>query len=148
MATALRTITTRDYAAILGALETFWDGRDVRALHHPMFVHEFGDCSFVAAGERDEPAGYLLGCLATARPLGYVHALAVHPAHRRRGLARQLYDAFAQHARARGATELKAVTTPANAGSIALHEALAMTPTLIDDYAGPGQARVVFAGRL
>jgi ribosomal protein S18 acetylase RimI-like enzyme len=148
MDTALRTITSRDYATILEQLGAFWDGRDVRALHHPMFVYEFGDCSFVLADARDEPAAYLLGCLATARPLGYVHALAVQPAHRRRGLARQLYDAFARHARARGASEMKAVTTPTNAGSIAMHEALGMSPVLVDDYAGPGRARIVFARQL
>jgi ribosomal protein S18 acetylase RimI-like enzyme len=143
-APAPRPITAADYAAIVAQLPLFWDGRDMRALHHPMFVYEFGDCSFVVPDTAGEPAAYLLGCIASARPCGYVHAVAVHPAHRGRGLARTLYDTFARHAAARGASEIKAITTPANAASVALHEALGMTAVLVEDYAGPGAARLVF----
>jgi len=39
--------TQQDYNQILGALEDFWDGRETRPLHHPMFIHEFGDSAFV-----------------------------------------------------------------------------------------------------
>jgi hypothetical protein len=34
--------TPSDYPAIRAALPRFWDDRDLRGLHHPMFVHEFG----------------------------------------------------------------------------------------------------------
>lgn len=64
--------------------------------------------------------------------------------HRRQGLARVLYEAFAGRARERGATSLKAITTPGNAGSIAFHRALGFSATVVPGYAGPGQDRVVF----
>jgi GNAT superfamily N-acetyltransferase len=135
-------LTPADYAAVLGALERFWGNRDLRALHHPMFVHEFGDTA-LAVRDGGEVVAYLLGFVAPAA-VGYVHLVGVRDSHRRRGLGRALYDEFAHRARAGGATALKAITTPANHGSIAFHRALGMTATTVPDYAGPGEPRVVF----
>jgi len=39
---------------------------------------------------------------------------------------------------------LKAITSVANTGSIAFHRALGFEATVVDDYAGPGNPRVVF----
>jgi hypothetical protein len=45
---AICTCTRQDYEQILEDLQEFWDGRDTRALHHPMLVNEFGNSAFVA----------------------------------------------------------------------------------------------------
>ena len=39
--------TKRDYDRIIEDLPDFWDGRDTRQLHHPMFINEFGNSAFV-----------------------------------------------------------------------------------------------------
>ena len=136
--TELRRATPGDLAAILDDLPAYWGDRDVRHLHHPMFVREFGDTAFVS-GAVD---GYLFGFVAPAH-VGYIHAVAVHRRARGGGVGRHLHKAFADAARARGATRLKAITGPANADSIRFHERLGFTASLIADYSGPGQDRVI-----
>ncbi|GIF67900.1 hypothetical protein Ais01nite_59350 [Asanoa ishikariensis] len=136
--TELRRATPTDLAAILADLPAYWGDRDVRHLHHPMFVREFGDTAFVS-GDVD---GYLFGFVAPAH-VGYIHAVAVHERSRGSGLGRHLHAAFAAAARARGATRLKAITGAANADSIGFHERIGFTACLIPDYSGPGQDRVV-----
>lgn len=145
-AVVVRPATPADLAEILGDLPAFWGDRDVRHLHHPMFVHEFGDTAFVARG----PAGvdgYLFGFV-TPAGVGYVHAVAVRLALRGAGLGRLLHETFAAAARSRGATSRKAITTPANAASIRFHERLGFTAEVVADYSGPGQPRVVLTAPL
>jgi GNAT superfamily N-acetyltransferase len=137
-AAPLRRATPGDLATIIADLPAYWDGRDVRHLHHPMFVREFGDAAFVAGAVH----GYLFGFVAPAH-VGYIHAVAVHREQRGTGLGRHLHAAFADAARARGATRLKAITGPGNTASIRFHERLGFTPELVADYGGPGQDRVV-----
>ena len=50
--------------------------------------------------------------------------LAVHPQHRRSGVATALFEACKDHVRERGAAIIKSETHVDNAGSIAFHEAL------------------------
>jgi GNAT superfamily N-acetyltransferase len=144
--------TPQDYAQILDGLTEFWDGRDVRHLHHPFLIREFGNSAFVV---RDGPivVAYLFGFISQIGPVGYVHTVAVRPSARRRQLAQQLYSHFIQFARQHGCDSIKAITTPANSGSIAFHKALGMLligepnadgVPVIADYAGRGAARVVF----
>jgi GNAT superfamily N-acetyltransferase len=96
---------------------------------------------------------YLFGLRSQTEPAGYVHLVAVREGYRRRGLARQLYRHFIEFARARGCREVKAITTPGNARSIAFHTALGMRMEgepnaegvpVVRDYSGPGEDRVVF----
>ena len=51
-------------------------------------------------------------------------ALVVHPDHRRKGIARALFDASVAYARKRGTTMLRSETHAENAASIAVHENL------------------------
>jgi GNAT superfamily N-acetyltransferase len=132
-------MTPTDYAEIVSSLDCYWGGRDLRALHHPMFIHEFGETALVVRS--GVVAAYLFGFV--AGEVGYVHLVGVRDGFRRRGLASLLYEAFATLARKRGAARLKAITTPGNEGSIAFHRALGMTAELVPDYAGPGADRVV-----
>ena len=132
-----------DLGEILRDFERYWGDRALpRDLHHPMFVCEFGDTAFVARTAGGQIAGYLLGFVTPAGD-GYIHFVAVRDDARGRGLARQLYQVFAVAAAERGATALKAITSPANEGSLAFHRKLGFELTRVDDYGGAGRARVV-----
>lgn len=141
-----------DFNEIVTHLPEFWGSDRARAVHHPMFVHEFGNCAFVI--RRDGMvAAYLFGFFSQTEPLFYVHLIGVRDRYQRTGLGRRLYSHVQSLARARGCTEVKAITTPANAASIAFHTALGMKMLgapqsdgvpVVKDYAGPGGDRVVF----
>jgi len=134
-----------DLAEILRNFERFWGSRDLlRPLHHPVFFCEFGDTAFVArAAGGGEIAAYLLGFVAPTGD-GYIHLVAVRDDCRAQGLGQRLYQTFTVAAAKRGATALKAITSPGNEASIAFHRRLGFTQmTLVPDYAGSGQVRVV-----
>ena len=144
--------TQQDYLQILDDLDEFWDGRDVRALHHPFLVHEFGNSAFVIR-DGSRVVAYLFGFISQTEPVGYVHLIAVHASARRRRLAQRLYSHFVEFARQRGCKHIKAITTPTNSGSIAFHKSLGMrllgqpnsddVPVMLD-YAGRDMPRIVF----
>jgi GNAT superfamily N-acetyltransferase len=144
--------TQQDYNQILGELQDFWDGRETHLLHHPMFVHEFGDAAFVIR-DGAKVVAYLFGFVSQVAPVGYVHLVAVQASARRQGLGQALFNHFIEFARGRGCKEIKAITTPSNAGSIAFHKGCGMEllghpdaqgVPVVPDYAGPDQPRVVF----
>lgn len=141
-----------DYDEIVSHIIEFWGSERTLALHHPMFVYEFGDTALVIKNG-EEVAAYLFGFMAQTGPVAYVHLVGVRQAYRRLGLGRRLYEHFIELARVRGCTELKAITTAGNGESIAFHQSLGMEllgrPNedgipVVNDYAGPGQDRVVF----
>jgi ribosomal protein S18 acetylase RimI-like enzyme len=135
-----------DLAEILRNFERFWGDRDLRQLHQPMFFCEFAETAFIARrgdDKQDKIAGYLLGFVAPTGD-GYIHLVAVRDDARALGLGRRLYDRFAAVAAQRGATALKAITSPENQGSIAFHRRMGFTEMTIDpDYQGSGRPRVV-----
>lgn len=135
--------TIADYNAIIETLPEYWGERDMRARHHPMFINEFGDTALVMRDGSGGVTAYLFGFVAPTR-VGYVHLVGVRADSRRAGLGRRLYGEFETLARRLGATALKAISTPANHGSISFHRALDMSVTEVADYSGPGQPRVVF----
>ncbi|MFZ0218512.1 MAG: GNAT family N-acetyltransferase [Candidatus Dormiibacterota bacterium] len=132
-----------DLAQIRGNLERFWFGAPPVALHHPMFVCEFGDTAYVARKDDGEIIGYLFGFVTPGR-VGYVHLVAVRDDSRGQGVGRGLYEAFISAARARGAVKLKAIANPANDATASLHRRLGFDGARIDDYGGGGAARIVF----
>lgn len=138
----LRAVEIADLRAILDDLDDFWDGRDTAFLHQALYVHEFGQTSVLAEG-RGEILAYLLGFV-SQDGTGYVHAVAVRRRARERGLARRLYERFAELVRARGARSLKAITAPENESSRAFHEALGFSVALVEDYSPSAGARLVF----
>lgn len=148
--------TKADFDQIVGEVAAFWGSDRTRRLHHPMLFYEFGDTAFVIR-EGDTVVAYLFGYLAQTGARAYVHLVAVRESHRRRGLARQLYEQFIAAVGARGCTELKATTRPWNRDSIAFHTSLGMEMLgeekaegvrVVRDYAGPGEDRVVFWRRI
>jgi ribosomal protein S18 acetylase RimI-like enzyme len=134
---------TADFGEILRSYEHFWGDLELpRYLHHPMFIYEFGDTAFVARRSGGVIAGYLLGFVAPTGD-GYIHFIAVRDDARGLGLGRRLYAAFTETALARGATALKAITSPGNENSIAFHRRLGFDATLDEDYGGAGRPRIV-----
>jgi len=135
-------MTVADLAQVLAEHDQFWDGRDVRFLHHSVFVHEFGDTCLTARAADGRIDGYLLG-LTTPHRVGYIHVVAVRAAARGAGCALALYRAFAAAATGQGADRLRAITTETNTGSIAFHRRLGFDVARVEDYSGPGAPRTV-----
>lgn len=144
--------TKSDYDQIVSHIEEFWGSDRTLSLHHPIFIHEFGNTAF-AIKNGTGVAAYLWGFLSQVQPTAYVHLLAVRVPYRRQGLARQLYNHFCTYARAHDCTQCRAITTSTNKESIAFHRALGFELTgkpnrdgipVVEDYFGPGQDRVVF----
>jgi GNAT superfamily N-acetyltransferase len=112
-----------------------------------VFFHQLGGFGPVALTPDGEDDGYLLGVVSADR-LGVVHALAVHPAWRGRGVAVRLVERFAALAASVGARVVQAVAPPGDAvvrglaGRFGAHEASAPS------YAGPGADRVLFTRSL
>ena len=126
----------------------FWSGSPldddaVRALHDPVFFHQLGGFGAVALTGDDEDAGYLLGVVSIDR-LAVVHAVAVHPRWRGRGVATRLVERFAGLASGAGARVVQAVALPGDAGAAALAARFAAHPAPSPGHAGPGADRVVF----
>lgn len=142
-------LTVEQGPALLGEviqeMSAFWGERDMRSLHHPIWLRQFAEDAFMVR-EDDQLVGYLLGV--TRAPIGYVHLVAARSDRRNLGMGRRLYDALKAHARERGASEVQAITTTGNTGSIAFHERLGFTARVVDHYAGPGQSRMVFSSPL
>jgi L-amino acid N-acyltransferase YncA len=156
--------TMADLEEIRRDLEQFWGSDDktlwteerkqkVLSMHHVMYVREFGDTSYVMRDD-NRVAAYLFGFIVESRKLAYSSLVAVRDSHKKGGLGQRLYNAFAQDARGRGCTLLRAVTAPANKASIRFHtQRLGMTMQgegeengvpVVQDYAGMGEHRVVF----
>ena len=151
------TLCTRaDYDEILIEIEEFWGSKRTLAVHHPMFLYEFGNSAYVVR-DAGKVVSYLFGFISQTEPTAYVHLVGVRSSHRRQGLARRLYQHFIEFARERGCTALKAITTPGNKESIAFHRSLGMKPLgepnpegihVVQNYSGQGQDRVVFTMKL
>ena len=131
---------------LLDAHDRFWV-TDTRALHHPMWFHQFGGFGALAMSPDGEDVGYVLGVV-TADRLAYLHLLAVRDDHRRAGLGMRLSRWFDELAVSTGARVVQAVARPENAAALAFHTALGASPHLSRDHAGPGADRVVLTRSL
>jgi ribosomal protein S18 acetylase RimI-like enzyme len=150
--TEISICTHQDYNQILDELHEFWGARDMRHLHHPFLIHEFGNSAFVIR-RGVQVVAYLFGFVSQTESVGYVHTVAVRTSARRQHLAHRLFDHFVEFARGHGCRHVKAITTASNSDSIAFHKSLGMQllgepgsdgiPT-VPDYAGRGAPRVVF----
>ena len=149
MTLEIRRAHPADYARVIAVLDEWWGGRRMREMLPKLFFVHFSDTSFVA--ERDgELAGFLVGFLSQSEPdEAYVHFVGVNPNERGTGLGRELYERFFAVARAQGRRRVSCVTSPANTGSLAFHEALGFEhgPPQAG-YDGPGEDRVVLTRSL
>jgi ribosomal protein S18 acetylase RimI-like enzyme len=152
-----------DHPRVLAVLDEWWGGSGgaagsrERALLLPrLFFEHFADTSTVVEDAGGRLVAFLVGFLSPARPgTAYVHFLGVDPAVRRAGLGRWLHARFLSAAAQRGAREVRSVTSPGNAASIAFHTRLGFRvepgDLVVDgvpvhaDHDGPGLHRVVFS---
>lgn len=155
-----------DHQRALAVLDDWWSGSQGAAGSHQrahllprLFFEHFTDTSYLVEGPDGEVLGFLIGFLSPAHPrLGYIHFVGVSPAARRRGIAAHLYRLFTEHAVRRGVRELRCITSPGNALSVAFHTGLGFEvdpgDRLVDDvavqgdYDGPGVDRITFTHRL
>jgi|SRR5450631_1418401 len=128
---------------ILEDLPSFWGERDMRAQHQPVWLRQFASDAVIVRGD-GILLGYLLGAV-TTHELAYVQLIAIRTDQRGHGLGRLLYDTFLSQAHRRGARRVEAITTTTNTGSVAFHQRLGFSADIVPDYAGPGQARVLFS---
>jgi GNAT superfamily N-acetyltransferase len=133
-----------DFDRIVAVVDEWW-GRTISPLLPRLFLDHFHSTSQVAEDETGL-AGFLIGFISPSRPdEAYIHFVGVRPDLRRSGLARALYDGFADYARDQGCRVLRAITGPGNTGSIRFHEELGFVASApIADYDGAGQDRVTF----
>ena len=125
----------------------FWSGSAldetaVLALHDPLFFHQLGGFGAVALTADDEEVGYLLGVVSADR-LGVVHALAVHPQWRHRGVAALLVERFTALAAAAGARAVQAVALPGDPGPMAVGARFGASVAPSPGHAGAGADRVL-----
>jgi ribosomal protein S18 acetylase RimI-like enzyme len=143
MGVTIRPATPADYDRIAVVVDDWW-GRPLRHALPRLFLDHFHNTSFVAE-EGDELRGFLIGFVSPAnRQDAYVHFVGVDPSRRRCGLGRELYERFFALARHGGRSRVRAVTAPANEGSVAFHRRLGFSAHAVADYDGPRSAKVVF----
>jgi len=137
-----------DYDAIATVVDQWWD-RSILASLPRLFFDLFHRTSLVIDGP-DGPQAFLVGILSPSDPeQAYIHFAGVAPGARGRGLGRLLYEEFFALARADGRREVRAVTSPANTGSVAFHRSMGFAVTgPVPGYNGPGQDLIVFRRRL
>jgi ribosomal protein S18 acetylase RimI-like enzyme len=133
-----------DYDAIAAVIDQWW-GRPVLGSLPRLFFDLFHRTSLVIDGA-EGPAAFLAGILSPSDPRqAYIHFAGVDPGTRQRGLGRVLYEAFFALARADGRSEVRAVTSPANTGSVAFHQSMGFAVTgPVPGYNGPGRDFIVF----
>jgi GNAT superfamily N-acetyltransferase len=141
-----RPLAKADYDQIVRVIDRWWGG-PTTALAHPIFFYELGRLARVVEAD-GLLVGFLLGFMCSDAPVGYVHLVGIHPDYRRRGVGRLLYSAFESDCRREGCTQLKAITTLGNEGSVVFHQTQGWTMQEVEDYAGPGRLRIVFTKSL
>ncbi|OXM54564.1 GNAT family N-acetyltransferase [Amycolatopsis alba] len=157
----LRRAHVSDHNAIVTRVHQWWgdsrtpeQARELSLLLPKLFLQFFSGTSLVLEDETGIRA-FLVGFYAADNDAeAYIHFVGVDPTLRGQGTARRLYTTFFQRAADAGRTEVRAITSPGNSGSIAFHRALGFTLEhgdrtldglpLHSDYDGPGQDRVCF----
>ena len=144
--------TISDYFKITANISDYWGSDRTLSMHHPMFVYEFGNSAYVITVE-NQVIAYLFGFIAQTSPTAYVHLVGVHKDFQKKGIGTRLYNHFIAYAKEKGCSKLKAITSPANALSIAFHKKIGMRLLgakkahgieVVSDYSGIGRDCVVF----
>ncbi len=154
----IRTATPEDYASLIAVVDAWWGGRAMALMLPRLFFVHFRDTSFIAEADGSR-VGFLVGFLSpTLSDEAYIHFVGVHPDHRKRGVARALYQQFFEVAREAGRHRVRCVTSPSNGLSLAFHLAMGFHPEgtaraddavpIHRDYDGPGEDRVLLVREL
>jgi ribosomal protein S18 acetylase RimI-like enzyme len=160
-----RPARVEDHRAIVERIQLWWgesrtpeQARELSLLLPRLFLQHFSGTSLVvedASGIR----AFLVGFhSADVSDEAYIHFVGVDPHYRGTGVARDLYTRFFAQAARAGRRTVRAITGPANAGSIAFHRAMGFEIEPGDrevdgiavhsDYDGPGHDRVCFRREL
>jgi ribosomal protein S18 acetylase RimI-like enzyme len=136
-----------DYARVITVVDEWWGGREMAAMLPKLFFIHFRDTSFVAE-ENGRLAGFLCGFRSqTHKDEAYIHFVGVDPARRGAGLGRMLYERFFAAVAPR--RTVRAVTSPANEGSVAFHRTLGFDVERVDEsYDGAFEPRVLLVKHL
>lgn len=163
--TDMRQALDSDHGTIVECVQKWWDdsrtpdqARELSLLLPRLFLQFFSSTSLVLEDDTGIKA-FLVGFhSADNEHEAYIHFVGVDPELRGQGVARRLYEAFLQRAAEAGRTEARAITSPANTGSIAFHRAMGFDLEEGDreidglpvhsDYDGPGQDRVCFRKKI
>lgn len=161
----IRRARLADHHTIVECVQQWWgdsrtpeQARELSLLLPRLFLQFFAHTSLV----REDDAGitaFLVGFYAADNDdEAYIHFVGVDPRLRGQGVARALYEEFFRHAARAGRRDVRAITAPANTGSIAFHRAMGFELEKGDreigglpvhsGYDGPGQDRVCFHRRL
>jgi len=131
--------TEADLPDLAERLRDWRDERPGRGGSERAWYRHLGGTAWLAetSGER-RPLGVILGFRSVDRPHeGVIHAIAVDPAFRRRGIGRDLVERFAALLEDAGVTTLEASCRPDNRIAVAFFAALGFEPQ-----AGPGSSRI------
>ena len=119
-----------DHLPIVRVMDDWWGDRRLRYLLPRLWLQHFTGTSWIAETPDGRLAGFLVGFVSPDHPeQAYVHLVATHPSRRRQGLGRALYERFFDDVRARGVTQVTAITWPGNKVSLAFHRALGFEVT-------------------
>ncbi|MEU2791718.1 GNAT family N-acetyltransferase [Streptomyces sp. NPDC007100] len=161
----VRRARTADYPTLVECIQQWWgdsrtpeQARELSLLLPRLFLQHFASTSLVLEDETGIRA-FLVGFHSADHPHeAYIHFVGVDPKLRKQGVARRLYTAFFERAAAADRSEVRAITSPQNTGSIAFHRAMGFELDAGDreidglpthsDYDGPGQERVAFRKKL
>jgi ribosomal protein S18 acetylase RimI-like enzyme len=150
MGVTIRHARPSDYGRVIGRVNVWWGGREMAPALPQLFFLHFEGTSFVAEDDGGELAGFLCGFLSqTSADEAYIHFVGIAPERRGEGIGRSLYERFFQEVRERERSVVRCVTSPANASSVAFHEALGFeVDRVARDYDGPGEDRVLLVKKL
>jgi ribosomal protein S18 acetylase RimI-like enzyme len=154
----IRHANESNYVSVIRVINDWWGGRQMADMLPKLFFQHFQPSSFIA--EQDgEMIGFLVGFLSQTYPdEAYIHFVGVHPAYRRMGVARRLYERFFSVTARHGRTTVRCITSPVNQASIRFHTRLGFEIEPGDgevdgipytsNYDGRGHDRVLFVKKL
>jgi predicted GNAT superfamily acetyltransferase len=113
-----------DCERVLAVFDEWWDGPTKSPYLPHVFFSHLAATSFVLEAHDGVLVGFLLGFLSQVRPdEACVYTIGVHPAFRRLGFGRRLYERFFVTAQMGGRCYVRAVSPPTDE-SIAFHRAM------------------------
>jgi ribosomal protein S18 acetylase RimI-like enzyme len=150
----VRHVHMSDYEPLIQVVDVWWGGRPMAGLLPRLFFEHFQPTSFVIE-DNGNVQGFLIGFRSQTNPAqAYIHFVGVHPACRGQGIGRRLYEHFFAVVCQFGCTEVHAITSPVNTGSITFHTRMGFTiipgdvnidgVAITTNYDGPGSDRVLF----
>ena len=141
-----RHVRPEDCERVLAVIDEWWGGPTKSTYLPHLFFSHLTSTSFALEAHDGALVGFLLGFLSEMRPdEACVHMIGVHPAFRRLGFGRRLYERFFVTAQMCGRRYVRAVSSPSGQ-SIAFHRALGFVTPDGSSIAGDSSARQDPAG--